>query len=786
MEISTVFKSQILNILQDAGKDIPTQAKLEAMPGILQRKATDIRDAVVAAGDEFHEAQQWSSTEHPDEAISLFYHFEFADRAKQLLLFWRDVLFQHLKGKLLIADGKLTEAHLLQHWEHSAEAGAAAIAQLTNWTELKMADLKSKNPVATKNLENWKLQNNPWPVFKEQLNTICQQCGDLIENYEAAAAHQQVFLTINSLTLQTLELCAKETEKVSNFSKDTMEWLKSPAAESPGKVTSKLEQIEDNLNLGNHLEVFTQNLEEKAEGLPSKWQFVVGTNGGMLQRQELNLKRQVTLWLEGEVLPLFYEVWEQTETMHNSAKMSLSNMKNRAALMPVNTEENFDASVLGQPLFQYEGTLQRARQEIADLSEQIKAKVSEDFKLSNIYDISRPFLPLSMQRTVLQLEAKRGWLIDQLTKWFSGILPKLSRIWYNLEEEENLGISEKTIRYLEHRQPDPDSHHYTSIFLTKGFVGASFATGREATMARFGNIVRNWENGYRGAVLLTGRRFCGKSFFGEWAATRFFPGNIIRLTAKQDINYKGRKLTGGTNLEEALDFVKKYTLNDRPLVWIDDLELWQDTENTLVDNVDALLHFNDHYATRCFVLASTNRWIHRHLDALLRIDRGFQTTLHFDTMPLQEIAKAILIRHGATHKSLVTADGKELSARQVQKHIIQVAKAAHGNIGEALQWWSASVHPAGEDAVTINFSDRYGLPSNFSQDMSLLLYEILLQKRTDEYRLRKQFGQAFNKRYADLTRRLLGTGLLTRLPDGSLEITENAVNAVAGRIVNES
>lgn len=503
----------------------------------------------------------------------------------------------------------------------------------------------------------------------------------------------------------------------------------------------------------------------------------------MLLRHDLDLKKRTVQWLEGEILPTLYKIWEQTEAMHNSVKMSLSNMRNRAVLLPSGIGEKFDATLLSHPLLQTIKSLQTIENELVALSENIKAKMAENFRLSNIYETSRPFLPLSLQHTVRQIEATRGWLLDQIAKWGSTRLALLHRLWYNLEKEESMGFSEKTARFIEHRQPDPANHHYTSIFLTKGFVGASFATGRQDQMSHFDNLVRQWEKGFRGAALLTGRRFCGKSFFGEWAATRHFPNNIIRLAARQETNFKGRKCPGTTNLAEVLDFVKKYALHDRPLLWLDDLELWQDADHSLFDNTAALLHFNDHHATRCFVMASINRWSHQHLQALLDIDRGFQATLKFDTMPVQNIAKAILIRHGATHKKLVSKDGIELFPGQVQRLVRRVEKAAHGNIGEALQSWAAAAHIADDDSVTIDFQDKYSLPSNFSPDMSLLLTEVLTQKRTDEYRLRKQFGQSFNDRYADLVRRLLGTGLLNRLPDGSLEINEDIVNALAGRLL---
>jgi hypothetical protein len=252
----------------------------------------------------------------------------------------------------------------------------------------------------------------------------------------------------------------------------------------------------------------------------------------------------------------------------------------------------------------------------------------------------------------------------------------------------------------------------------------------------------------------------------------------------QETRYQGRKLPPTHDLSEVLDFIKKHTLHEKPLIWIDDLELWQDANFTLYENVLALRKFIDRHASRCFLMTSTNRWSYRHLQSLLNMDEAFQATIRLDEMPRVDISRAVLIRHGATHKQLISEDGSKLSPRNFAALIKKVDGAAQGNIGEALRWWCASIRPVGDHAITPDFSDKFSLPQHFEPDVALLLSRILHDKRSDEYNLRKSFGPAFNDRYADVIRRLTGMGMLVRLSNGRLEVEPSIVNALADRIID--
>ena len=74
------------------------------------------------------------------------------------------------------------------------------------------------------------------------------------------------------------------------------------------------------------------------------------------------------------------------------------------------------------------------------------------------------------------------------------------------------------------------------------------------------------------------------------------------------------------------------------------------------------------------------------------------------------------------------------------------------------------------------------LPDLLNPDAAVLLAALTLERRSNEYRLRKMFGPAFKDKYSNLLQRLIGIGVLQRHVDGWLEINEAVVNEV-GRML---
>jgi len=234
-----------------------------------------------------------------------------------------------------------------------------------------------------------------------------------------------------------------------------------------------------------------------------------------------------------------------------------------------------------------------------------------------------------------------------------------------------------------------------------------------------------------------------------------------------------------------LDFISKYRFDQPPLIWLDDLELWHDPSCTIHQNTRALLRHMDHHTNSIFYLIAAGNPLCGYLESNHQLSNHFQAILPLDSMSQEEVQQAILIRHGATHKELVTKEGKVLEPSAFEQAVGRVFRASGGNIGEALNLWAYQTQRRNEEQVYQTKTGFFQLPNFIEADQAILLRTILLEKRTTEYRLRKRFGPAFSPRYAEALLRLQGVGLLTRHLDGWLELNEAAANSIIRQLKNK-
>ena len=690
----------------------------------------------------------------------------------------------------MVASDKFEAAAYASMVQQSKALIVEAAKELDAYPDAEMQRIQRSKKDSSRQIAMWKLQQNPWPTYRQQMETIAEQCIYLHEQQEQLKVVDVKAQAIKDLTYQTLDNCTTELKQASQIAEDTIALVGEIADGKNGMTSNKLinnlEALEEETKLIHHLNSFGDQLEREIKELPDKLQVPVATDEGMLQFKEINFQRSIKQWLESEIMPVLYEVWELTEQVSNGLKMALVNIRNRVLLTTSENKENsiweFNEAEICQPLHTFQKWTTTNMEELRKLRLLIKKRINEHFRVSEIYNTTTDFLPLPLQSTINQLKLNQNRLLVNVRQWISRQNLLLQQLRSNVEVTDAMSDSEKVVHFIKSRKPDPENTNYTSIFMTRGYIGESFWVGRQRELQHIQTLIGNWEQGYRGAVAITGQRFSGKSLYGEVVAHRHFANNTIRLAPSAAVDVQGRRMTAGFDLEEVMNFIIKYSLNARPLIWIDDLELWRDRDIPLSQNLRSLGKFIDNYSNRLFFMVSMSNWLKAHLNKMLEINRIFQSEINLDRMPMEEIREAILIRHGATHKALVDEQSKEIASKQFQQMTRKTNRLAEGNIGEALNVWAASIRKFNEDAVIYEPVTAYQLPDFLNPDSALLLATIMMEKRTNEYRLRKLFGPSFSEKYGSILQRLLSVGLLSRQLDGWLEVNEVAANEVGRKL----
>ncbi|MGH1437948.1 MAG: hypothetical protein ACRBG0_26155 [Lewinella sp.] len=743
--------------------------------------------ALITLGDQ--RAQVFSSPKEEKSPIQLqdyLFFYRWLAAGKSFLLLWRNTTFEHLHAQMLSLDAEI-KAESWQRWQHASNQNLTdAATELKNLLPELDAEYAAAPKMATKMVDTWKHQALPWPVYREQIGTITTQIRDIAAKQDLLGQNSNALQKIRKIILDDIHAIVAEIDQLKEIAQEANTYIEENASEARTRIPMYLENQESQISQQKLGKRFNLALEKGLEALAGETLVPVAISGAALQVKEINFRRYISRWLDSETLPLLYEVWELTTNIRNNLKMALINIRNRAILLNSESpERGMISEDLCQPLQSFLIQTTDREKELQKLHELIHSRLDENFKLSNVFNESNFFLEVPLQSTINQFRDNQNQLLLNLTRWWRNQRKRIRRWLTSVQAEDALSVSEKVVRYIENHAPPANNQAYTSIFLTKGYIGESFWVGRKAELQRIATLVKHWRKGYRGAVLLRGDRFSGKSLFGDLVSNRYFPNETIRLLPNSFISLQGRTFETTFDLDAALEFISKYRFEQPPLIWLDDLELWHDPACTIHQNTKALLRHMDHHAGSIFYMVAAANPLCDYLENNHELNRHFQATLQLDVMSQEEVQQAILIRHGATHKSLVTKEGETLEPSAFQLAVSRVYRASGGNIGEALNLWAYHTQRRNEEQVYQMEANFFQLPNFIEADQALLLRTLLLEKRTTEYRLRKRFGPAFSPRYAEALLRLLGVGILTRHLDGWLEINEAAANSVIRQLKNK-
>lgn len=708
-----------------------------------------------------------------------YFHFVWVNRIKQLVLLLRDVILEQQKGKVGLLEQVYERGVIEANWAQSLTALQQARQEIQQSAE-KETTVEALN----KKAKSWHHQTNPWAVYRAQLVLLEEQASVLATNYNAFAELKGLFVAIENTVTSNIESCNNELEHVMGKI-DGLVVIQQELEKDAHFSTDLLQHIDSILATYHNYEYnlpFKEKMSELLDKYEQPYQLCFKTKGGLLQQRIVSPQKEIAQWLDAEILPLLYEIWEITENIHTGVKMIIMSIKNRITLQK---QEGVDTLLkeikdITRPLIGFKSNIEAAQKDVQDITALVNYRLDQEFKLYPIFDEKRYFLPISLQSTINQRLWKKqsNWLAVSRT-WYDQVWNRVKKQYQKWSYSHHLGISEKIALCIQSRRPDTANVHYINIFQTKGYVGDSFFRGRDEQVARVATLVDRWKEGIRGSLLLTGDRFSGKTVFTEAVAQKFFGSNVARLIPNTDIEVNGRKHTLSTDLVEALEIIARHGLNKRLLVIIDNLELWWSPKHPLYKNVAGLIEHIDRFSNRLFFVVTTNVNNRNQLFEFSNLERTFQAEINLNVVTKKALHQAIWIRHAATHKQLINKKGEDLPPNVFAKTVNYIYKISRGNIGEALNIWANSMLYIDEHKVRSEVYDYLPLPNFLNDDSILVLETVLKHKRTNEYHLRQLFGPAFKTRYATVVRRLINTGILTRQLDNYIEINPSIISDLA-------
>jgi len=736
----------------------------ESLSKCIQSDFIELSNYYIAIGDqEFKNIEDSDMINHTE--VSLL-HYSFPESFKDIILLHRDVFLQLEIAKYKHAEGLTNDDRINAHFKASKE-------QLIKATDSFNIMVTSERDAQYQNTGKIKKQfvkiqhdKNPWGIYKGQFETVKKQINDINRITYPLNRAIKAFSDIKIHNTTFLSSIENDTEGIKKQLGEAIKMMK--GLKGPDEIPSIISWIENVLkNIKkdeNLLNTYTDTVETKIKTLGEST-IPVSTNNGLLQTKTLNFNTSTKKWFDFEILPYLIDLLENKSNMTSFFKHSLLNLK--SSLLVEKNNESLEAipSQL-QTLHNVHYSLSTNNTKLKEIVSEIKDKFESQFLVTNIFKNS-DFLEVSLQSSITQFAAEQSDLLgiakSKLKSRFANFNSKYEKSKFFSNQSE----VETAIECINYRMSKEENAHYDSLFLNKNFIGDLFLLPRETQEIEFDTSLKQWQNGFNKAILVTGDSLSGKTTFTEFVAQKHFSKNAVSLLPNATITFNGRKFSTSKDLDEALQNIKKSSTSTRPLIVIDDLELWRDEKHSFLSNVRALISFVESESDEMLIVATLSSQLQKQLDNRLRFSEAFSTNINLDRASFLEIFKAVLIRHGASHKTLVNEELVTYTNKQIEEKVLKLARKLDFNIGEVLQAWTYGTTMIEDNKVV--YSDKeYRFVDFFTSEESIILKYVFINKQINELILKGFLSNRYDKGYKSGLKRLINTKTLVRNEEGQL------------------
>ena len=691
---------------------------------------------------------------------------------KHFAILIRDIFLEQFKS------GQLLKDHFIS--EEQFDAQKTKIQALFNEA---FASLNKKEGYIS-NLEQidnrldfkWSHHLSPISEIAEQLQEIKSQI-EFIKSADEQMDQVRADLTIyekwlkeiysnfeNSLNLVKSRL-ASIGQQISEISEDSVEELK-PLISTLRKYYSELD------NENNQYPIEEYKIDTIAHS-----SIPVSTNDSYIVSKDVPFKQQIIRWEESEVYPLILNVQERLISIYDRSLSGLFNARNRIQLLTGETEEIFDfqADSLKNHIERINVSILEAEEILADSRSKAKDKVNKELPVSNVFSDRKLYLNFSSGLSLSSYKKRRTkWLETmRIQKAWDYVKSKTIQRFRVPQIQDNQGKFAKVVKFIDQKSYTDMDRLSQSLFFGKGHMGNTFMMERKSYERSLKETVDQWKSGYRGSLLIFGKRLSGRSALAEFTGYSNYFNRVIHLTPNKEIKYKGRIIDGSYDLGSILKELDYHSISDHLCIVIDDLELWRNKHYSWFDNVQSLVNMINKSGRRLFFIITCGRYAKRHLDQYFSFSDQFMSLYCTDRMDKEEIKDAILIRYGASQ-----ASDEHISQAELTKRINRIIKINHQNIGVCLMEWYRLLY---QDEKHKERENKVQLQSFklFVKENSYLIRYLLKLKLVTEIEIKADVGNENFKMVNRDVQMLLGCKVLERLHNSrELRINEHIVDEI--------
>ncbi|MDP5104909.1 MAG: hypothetical protein NWQ31_01925 [Polaribacter sp.] len=710
-----------------------------------------------------------------NEVQTYLVNYILSEDFKTVLILHRDVFLEFNKVCIYNQEIQVKEQQIANHFEQSKTILIDKLEDFQNILESKIKEVNNKK--SFKNITSTvSLQKNPWEVYKAQYETIVKQFIDIdtqkVEAYISIATFNELKKVVTNVTNEHEALVDKISNNVHLISKITKE---------NKDYSLLLSHVEDQLTqqsvLENNQNTFSDAVNIHINQL-QKITIAIKTINGLLSIREVDLKRSTQKWFDYEILPKYMDLIGFETNIVNKYSLHLLNLKNSLQHSKERLEDT-KFSAIPTTLTHVEQSINDLKIKSQIIANSLKDKVKNELLISNLI-AGKPFLEVTLNSS---LNVESSTILKKIKESFQSGGAFFNSQYKKTLQYKSLSNLEISTQCIVHRMQQDENTHYDSLFLNKNFIGDLFLVPRRNQENKLKLILDHWKQGFNKSVLVYGDRLSGRSTFLEYAASKFFGNNIVTLAPNCDAIIDGRKFKTTNNLKEALHYVKNNNIKStKPIILIDDLELWRDDKNSFLNNIRALINFIETESDNAFVMATTTQMMANHLDNRLNFSNAFSDVIDVNQANENEIANAIILRHGAAHRDIVSKKLEPISNNKLRIIALKLSKENSYNLGNTLQSWTYNTHVQ-ENQTVVYKDSNYEFLDFFTSEEIIILKQALIFTFISEYSIKNVTTTSFISDFKSALRRLLNVKILVRHLNGYLYINPVVVNDIT-KIIN--
>lgn len=311
--------------------------------------------------------------------------------------------------------------------------------------------------------------------------------------------------------------------------------------------------------------------------------------------------------------------------------------------------------------------------------------------------------------------------------------------------------------------------YYQQLFLGEQSISRQFLVNRNEAIEQAERIIKRYNDGYKGALLIHGMPRSGKTALSRMIASRHYNRQrVFRLNGIPGGSIEPdmflEKLCECTNQTGTFDEVIEAMPNKSVLV-LNDLELWWQRGENGFAVLDILFSLIDKYSHKLLFIINVNSFAYQLINSIEPIENSFLGIITCEELNAREIETAIIKRHRSTGIHFKIDGVHEQNFSEIKQASLFSALFTYtkGNIGVALQAWLALINNVQEEEIELRNVTRPELTILTTLDSRwiALITNLILHKQLTVSRISTLFNWE-EKRTMRLVEAMLRSGIIQK------------------------